>query len=194
MDARRQHFLQQSLADGRRRVRNHGRRRLFRSQDPQQHGPVRARHDLRGRVVSGHGRQQRHSASFCERNGGCPGVAHRSNQRLRPEAHRASPRLHSGAAMTTGSWRPRRSWKPYYSNENDEHAITGNFFGVFGNTAQFRYRPGTLSTALQAPGCARFHLRQQRATAERHLCSECRVVGQSEQPAWHRIKQAPGTA
>ena len=48
-----------------------------------------------------------------------------------------------------------------YSNENDEHAITGTFFGVFGNHADFRYGPqpggGTvLSSALQAPGAPDF--------------------------------------
>ena len=46
--------------------------------------------------------------------------------------------------------------KSYYANENDEHAIAGTFFGVFGNTAQFRYRPGTLSTATGAPGAPDF--------------------------------------
>ena len=50
--------------------------------------------------------------------------------------------------------------RSYYSNENDEHAITGNFFGVFGNHADFRYKPGTLSTALQAPGAPDFTFAQ----------------------------------
>jgi TonB-dependent receptor len=51
--------------------------------------------------------------------------------------------------------------RSYYSNENDEHAVTGNFFGVFGNHADFRYGPqsnGTtvLSSATQAPGASDF--------------------------------------
>jgi TonB-dependent receptor len=44
----------------------------------------------------------------------------------------------------------------YYTNQNDEHAITGTFFGVFGNHADFRYEPGNVSTALQAPGAPDF--------------------------------------
>jgi len=49
-----------------------------------------------------------------------------------------------------------------YSNENDEHAITGTFFGVFGNHADFRYglqpdgKTTVLSSALQAPGAPDF--------------------------------------
>jgi TonB-dependent receptor len=43
-----------------------------------------------------------------------------------------------------------------YTNRNDERAVTGTFFGVFGNHADFRYEPGNISTALQAPGAPDF--------------------------------------
>lgn len=46
--------------------------------------------------------------------------------------------------------------RSYYSNENKEHGITANFFGMYGQQARFRFTPGNPSTAAQAPGTPDF--------------------------------------
>jgi TonB-dependent receptor len=63
-----------------------------------------------------------------------------------------------------GQWRSNdHKWlatvqylRSYYSNENDEHAVTGNFFSLFGQSVRYRFSPSNLSTALQAPGSPNF--------------------------------------
>ena len=63
-----------------------------------------------------------------------------------------------------GQWRSNdHKWlataqylRSYYSNENDEHAVAGNFFGLFGQSVRYRFSPSSLSTALQAPGAPDF--------------------------------------
>jgi TonB-dependent receptor len=63
-----------------------------------------------------------------------------------------------------GQWRSNdHKWlataqylRSYYSNENDEHAVTSNFFGLFGQSVRFRFTPSNPSTALRAPGAPDF--------------------------------------
>nr|NUR36828.1 TonB-dependent receptor [Sphingomonas sp.] len=63
-----------------------------------------------------------------------------------------------------GQWRSNdHKWlataqylRSYYSNENDEHAVTGNFFSLFGQSVRYRFSPSSPSTALQAPGAPNF--------------------------------------
>jgi TonB-dependent receptor len=46
--------------------------------------------------------------------------------------------------------------RSYYSNENDERAITGSFFGAFGLHADYRFTPGAGGIPTQAPGSPAF--------------------------------------
>ncbi len=62
-----------------------------------------------------------------------------------------------------GQWRSNdHKWlataqylRSYYSNRNEEHALSGNFFGVFGQHADFRFNPSN-SPVFKAPGSPDF--------------------------------------